>query len=590
MEKNVEVIIFGDDRHSYLQTDKTETNFISVIKVHKPNKIVTGDGTHFLVWKGSNKLEFYSQSQGNHKFELEGEKIVDIVSGCESYLIPTESGKLYSVAQGRNHYSQNPTTNPESSKFSEIRLVEFFSRKNLLIKAIGMGYGSNYFLCTDGSLYVSGSYQSGRLGISKQRNQQVPLLLTQNVERVFSGPHGLGFFYITKSKILFGCGYNAYGQLGLGINNTKTTPKEVKLPPFQIEDLLDMYTGQTHSIALTNKGKVYTCGSGKMNGHNENKNKFACLQFFQDKFVVRIASAENTQLALTRDSGLYCWGLKNTTLNEISTWTIPTKLKVPKYFKVSAISTKINCGTKVVFLYNTIGNCLRQDFVNLLKSGKFTDTSIGSSENAVKCHKLLIELRTGLKINVIQQIMKDNNFTKEQINVFLKWVYSDEISYNNAIQGVFNSLNIAFPINKDNTLENTLLKLYEDEDSKDFNILVKIDDDDDNDDDDEEDEEEEEIPVHKLILMARSGLFREMFENIQEMGNNSVRDYSHKSIESLEVLIKYFYTNKIELTADDDPQLIVEELEDSIEYYQLNQDSNFKIELQKIKAQFNLKF
>ncbi|KAJ6250059.1 hypothetical protein M0813_16431 [Anaeramoeba flamelloides] len=73
-----------------------------------------------------------------------------------------------------------------------------------------------------------------------------------------------------------------------------------------------------------------------------------------------------------------------------------------------------------------------------------------------------------------------------------------------------------------------------------------------------------------------------MFENITEE-SKSVKDYSGKSIESIEILIKYFYTEKIELTADHDPLLIIEELEDSIEYYQLNENSNILSQLNEIK-------
>ncbi|KAJ3425990.1 kelch-like protein [Anaeramoeba flamelloides] len=99
----------------------------------------------------------------------------------------------------------------------------------------------------------------------------------------------------------------------------------------------------------------------------------------------------------------------------------------------------------------------------------------------------------------------------------------------------------------------------------------------------------EEIPVHKFILLARSGLFMEMFDNVNEKDNlNKVQDYSNKSIESLEILIKYFYTNSIEMTADQDPKLIVDELSDAVEYYQLNAQWNFESELLKIKKQFDL--
>ncbi|KAJ6250314.1 hypothetical protein M0813_16171 [Anaeramoeba flamelloides] len=99
----------------------------------------------------------------------------------------------------------------------------------------------------------------------------------------------------------------------------------------------------------------------------------------------------------------------------------------------------------------------------------------------------------------------------------------------------------------------------------------------------------EEIPVHKFILLARSGLFGAMFDYVNEKDNtNQVQDYTNKSIKSLKILIKYFYTNSIELTTEKDPKLIVEELSDAVEYYQLNDQCNFESELNKSKKQFDL--
>ncbi|KAJ3426006.1 btk-binding protein-related [Anaeramoeba flamelloides] len=102
-----------------------------------------------------------------------------------------------------------------------------------------------------------------------------------------------------------------------------------------------------------------------------------------------------------------------------------------------------------------------------------------------------------------------------------------------------------------------IAQLYNDDDSKDFKILVNIEDQKEEENKDK-DVNYEEIPVHKFILLARSGLFRAMFDYVNEKDNtNKVQDYTNKSIESLKILIKYLYTNSIELTTEQDPKLIV---------------------------------
>ncbi|KAJ3442143.1 speckle-type poz protein [Anaeramoeba flamelloides] len=119
--------------------------------------------------------------------------------------------------------------------------------------------------------------------------------------------------------------------------------------------------------------------------------------------------------------------------------------------------------------------------------------------------------------------------------------------------------------------------------------MVKIDDQEDDNDDEDKEGNYEEIPVHKFILLARSGLFRSMFDYVNEKENlNKAQDYTNKSIESLKILIKYFYTDSIELKTNQDPKFIVDELSDAVEYYQLNDQCNLESELLKIKKQFDL--
>ncbi|KAJ3425854.1 btb/poz domain-containing protein [Anaeramoeba flamelloides] len=207
--------------------------------------------------------------------------------------------------------------------------------------------------------------------------------------------------------------------------------------------------------------------------------------------------------------------------------------------------------------------------------------------NQIPVHKALLECRTKLTIDQIQnKLFGEKSINKEQTLSFLKWIYYDEISDIGKLEQTFNLLQLTFPPSVDNTLEKDIAQLYKDDDSKDFKILVKIEDEE---NDEEEEDKYEEIPVHKFILLARSGLFRAMFDYVNEKENiNKVQDYTNKSIESLEILIKYFYTNSIGLKTNQDPKLIVDELSDAVEYYKLNDQCNFEFELNNIKKQFEL--
>ncbi|KAJ3449098.1 hypothetical protein M0812_05242 [Anaeramoeba flamelloides] len=111
---------------------------------------------------------------------------------------------------------------------------------------------------------------------------------------------------------------------------------------------------------------------------------------------------------------------------------------------------------------------------------------------------------------------------------------------------------------KTKLLTNDLKQLLFDEQTSDFKLVVK-----------NEEDDEEELYIHKFILAARSGLFLNMFQNIEE-NLQKVKDYSGKSLETIELLISFLYTDELPITADTDQEFIKEEFEDIVDYYQLN--------------------
>ncbi|KAJ3433239.1 hypothetical protein M0812_22192 [Anaeramoeba flamelloides] len=215
------------------------------------------------------------------------------------------------------------------------------------------------------------------------------------------------------------------------------------------------------------------------------------------------------------------------------------------------------------------------DFLQLFKDQKNCDFKILE----FPVHKFIIKLRCGKDPEEIKAIL-ENNFEKEQVHFFLEWVYGKKLyssTYLKGIEKIFDNLEIQDF--KKKTLQSDLIKAYSDEDSKDFSIIVK---------DPEQEEEFEEIKVHKFILFARCKLFQDFFQNITEKSIQRVQDYSGKSVESIKHFIRYLYFNDLKLTGDDDPQLISEELDDALDYYQLDTNCNFQNCLNKIKKKFNL--
>ncbi|KAJ3426000.1 hypothetical protein M0812_28447 [Anaeramoeba flamelloides] len=461
-----------------------------------------------------------------------------------------------------------------------------------------MGFSSWYYLCNGDQLYALGPNFHGSfvLGQNGCGQEPMPVFVQDKVTKIFAGNFYFGFFFTTSEPdLLYGCGQNNYGELGTGsINDHQRTPTAVK--NFKGSEIQTVSLGYYRSILITNEGQTFGCGKKIKNGRGVSESIFTLIPQLKEKKAVQLSTGFSRTLVLTDQNELYGWGFFDggyPTDECKKNDQLPTKINLPGFFTNylgSKDLIRIASGSSVCFLYLDFNNTLSQDLRILFESKKFCDCEIGTMGNQIPVHKALLECRTKLPIDQIQnKLFVEKSINREQILNFLKWIYFDENSEIEKLEQTFDSLELTFPPSVDNTLEKDIAQLYRDDDSKDFKILVKIDDD--NQEENKEDEEDkyEEIPVHKFILLARSGLFRAMFDYVNEKENtNKIQDYTKKSIKNLEILIKYFYTNSIELKKKQNPKLIVDELSDAVEYYQLNDQCNFEFELKKIKNQFDL--
>ncbi|KAJ6251386.1 btk-binding protein-related [Anaeramoeba flamelloides] len=671
----------GNKGFNFLTTQRpTPNKWNDPTTIKHPHKIikVVGGQRDILVLKFNNSVEHYTGSKEMKKFTIKNEQIKDIYSGYFTFLILTKSGKVYSLAEYRDiDYNfdyvdvEIPFKDPEKSSFEELRKVTFFEDNQLVVKSIAMGNKSNYFLCQSGKLYANGSNLRGQIGNGTYVDQQLPVLIRNDVLRVFSGIYSSSFFFTTKDNKLFACGENQIGQLGIGNYEEQNSPQSI--PNWKGSDNVDLQVGEYHSLLITKEvGGVFSCGNGICNGHGIDTSNFQQLSTFKKTKARKIEVGELHSLLLTNENELYGWGFNEKTNNSPNNdyskeeWRIPKKINLPNLIINDDTPLKISCTSSASFIYNPplFNNLiLYQDFKLFFKNQKFADSFLlvvnKNKKIKIPIHKLIIELRTGKKLNFIQRVINEKKYSKKVIILFLNWIYYDKIQINrknppitNPLINLFDSLKLTFP--PKNSLQDDLLELYNDQDSKDFFILVlkenkkdiaivkSIENDNSNINkkkeqiqemedkkkgakilkneknvdpltiqkaskdlkiinrnvknykngnieivkrkkiDSTSEEKYDQIPVHKLILLIRSGLFRGLFDFSEKEKNlNQIQDYSKKSKQSMEILIKYFYTNKIESQVDIDQQTIIEELKDSIEFYQLNKNSNFINELNK---------
>ncbi|KAJ6250947.1 ankyrin repeat [Anaeramoeba flamelloides] len=266
------------------------------------------------------------------------------------------------------------------------------------------------------------------------------------------------------------------------------------------------------------------------------------------------------------------------------------------FFTYPPINEKLHQGVKN---YLSIVN----DFQQLLHREENTDLEIKTVGNqTINVHSLILLNRLDNGLSVEQIIECFSNYKKNDLMNFLNWVYSGYASFEGKKEIQQNSLKIALELNftekqfNDKSYLRGLLfdlnKLFLDQNSKDFTILVPIEkekvdemeDEKEKEEGKEEQEEQEEIlkeiKAHKIILQARSELFRGLFSSISE-SENKVKDYTGKQFKTLEILINFIYTNKIKKKMIEEEILM--ELDDVMEYYQLSKHSVFKEQRKKAK-------
>ncbi|KAJ6234503.1 hypothetical protein M0813_29494 [Anaeramoeba flamelloides] len=498
-------------------------------------------------------------------FNVENETFESVVAGSGHYLALSTSGKCYSW--GTDTSTGNLGHGKSGETLNAPKNIEALNDKNV-VKL----YCGNYFsmaLAENGDLYGWGHAGNGDLGSGSRTNIHVPTVFHKGVEKAWTGFCWNTFIKFLDGKIT-GHGYNGNGSLGVGHSSEIQTTKEINLP-FDNSKIKKMTTGYTFSFALTEDNELYGCGDANNLGMVA-CNTFKKHTFFNDKPVIDIACGNNFSTMLCSNGDIYVTGTTNK-----STSGKPAKIQG----KIDVNYSEFFAGYNYSIFTNLSSSVIQEDLLELLESEFATDFELGGK----KVHKFWIKTRLGSECN---QDMRElfSTFSKKDLQKVLEWIYADKLTKNEATEQLFQK----YQINpKERTIENDLLKLYKDEDSKDFNILVRVDEDSDEDEEDVEPEEEEfdELPIHKFILIARSGLFRSMFKNIVQT-TNEVKDFSEKSIESLEVFVKYLYTDILELTADSLPEFVIDDLSDAVQYFQLNEKSSLPNQIESLKKQLNL--
>jgi len=154
----------------------------------------------------------------------------------------------------------------------------------------------------------------GRLGLGTQTDtatQKIVEIKGETPKDVVCGAYHT--LTLTAHHKVYAFGWNKNGRLGIGTEEkslTIMTPREIK---FENIKVVSIGAGQNISLAVDDKGLLYSWGAGTFGnlGHGDEKDCFEpkLIEKLKDKKIVHFAIGSQHALAVTDGGELFSWGL-----------------------------------------------------------------------------------------------------------------------------------------------------------------------------------------------------------------------------------------------------------------------------------------
>ncbi|XP_063074748.1 probable E3 ubiquitin-protein ligase HERC4 [Engraulis encrasicolus] len=240
---------------------------------------------------------------------LEG--VVAVACGQDHSLALCGSGEVYSW--GRGDEGQLGVAS-QLSNMSQPLWVTIQAPWPVLITQVACGNVHSLALSSGGDVFSWGKNTHGQLGLGKAvAVQPVPCLVSAltgvPVTRIAAG--GSHTLALTLQRLVYCCGANHAGQLGLKRVDEKGRFAICSVPALRDWDITSICCGQSHTAVLTRTGHVYTFGEGAHGqlGHSSTANELLPRKVEGlDGPATQIACGSHHTLVLGSSKQLWAFG------------------------------------------------------------------------------------------------------------------------------------------------------------------------------------------------------------------------------------------------------------------------------------------
>ena len=312
---------------------------------------------------------------GDSTFNAMSEAILELKKESENETDPKEVLYNMMIEDGYNEATSEMTVD---------ELIDLLDRSGIEIgdiKQIACGENYAYILKNDGSVYSCGNNNRGQLGLGDTTRRttftQVTTNINNDVKQVTCGSNHI--FIIKNDGSLWSCGYNYYGQLGLGDDTERTTFTQVTTNINN--DVNQVACGLYHTYIIKNDGSVWSCGNnndGQL-GLNDNNTRTTFTQVTTNinNDVKQISCGTYHAFILKNDGSVWSCGYNTygqLGLNDNNTRTTFTQ-----------VTTNINNDVKQISCGNNHTVILKNDGSSLWSCGlnDYGQLGLGDTTNKI---------------------------------------------------------------------------------------------------------------------------------------------------------------------------------------------------------------
>jgi len=231
-------------------------------------------------------------------------KIKMVACGDSHTMVITGSGEVFSF--GRNQNGQLGL----GTRIDCMLPTKIAAMKGHEAVSIACGAEHTVACTSAGKTFAWGWGLYGNLGHgdNKDRLHPTEVLGLSGIKTVACGwRHSCA---VTNEGELYTFGWSKYGQLGHGDNEISDKPKMVRA--LEGKRVTSVSGGWRHMLAADSSGKVYACGWNQYGqlglGHSEDVNVLTVVQALESEFISTICCGWRHSLAISTNDRLWTWG------------------------------------------------------------------------------------------------------------------------------------------------------------------------------------------------------------------------------------------------------------------------------------------